>query len=115
MKFNKPIDIEILQEALEYFDSIPEKIQIKFLKSFDKTKDGLRGSWFKNLGNDVWEFRERDHQKFYRLLAFWDKTGNTETLIVTTHGFDKKTNKTPKKQIDKALRIKQDYFKNKGI
>lgn len=109
----KPIDVELLAEAIGYFESLPDNIQSKFFKSFDKTKDGLKGKWFKYIGNDIWEFKERDHQKFYRMLAFWDKTGEKETLIVATHGFDKKTNKTPQRQINKATFIKQNYFKNK--
>ena len=106
----KPIEVELLVEAIEYFHSLPDKIQSKFLKSFDKTKVGLKGKWFKNIGDDIWEFRERDNEKIYRLFAFWDKTGEEETLIVATHGFNKKTNKTPKRQKNKAIRIKQNYF-----
>ena len=109
----KPIDIELLEEASEYFDSLPVKVQAKLFKAFDKTKIGLRGHWFKSIGDDIWEFRERDSQKFYRLLAFWDKTGDTETLIVATHGFNKKTNKTPKSQKDRAIRIRTAYFNKK--
>lgn len=109
----KPIDIELLEEANDYFDSLPEKIQSKLFKSFDKTKIGLRGDWFKSIGDDIYEFRERDNQKFYRILAFWDKTGDSETLIVATHGFNKKTNKTPKSQKDRAKRIRTEYFNKK--
>lgn len=90
--FKKPIDIELFEEANEYFESLSEKLQVKLFKAFDKTKIGLRGDWFKSIGGDIWEFRERDRQKFYRLLAFWDKTGEKETLIIATHGFNKKTN-----------------------
>jgi len=46
----------------------------------------------------------------YRLLAFWDKTGNTKTLVLATHGFIKKTQKTPKKELEKAIRIRKQYF-----
>lgn len=106
----KAIDIELLEEANQYFNSLPEKIQLKLFKAFDKTKIGLKGQWFKSIGDDIWEFRTRDSQKFYRLLAFWDKTGETETLIVATHGFNKKTNKTPKAQKDRAQRIRTEYF-----
>lgn len=48
------------------------------------------------------------------MLAFWDKSNEKETLIVATHGFNKKTNKTPKSQIDKANRIRNSYFKSKS-
>ena len=109
----RPIDIVLLKEAEEYIDSLPERIRIKILKSFDKTKLGLKGQWFKNIGDGVWEFRERDTQKFYRLLAFWDSTEESETLIIATHGFDKKTNKTPAKQKERVIRLRNKYFENK--
>lgn len=48
--------------------------------------------------------------KFYRLFSFWDSRGETHTLIVCTHGILKKTNKTPKSEIEKALIIKENYF-----
>ena len=52
---------------------------------------------------------------FYRLLAFWDKTDKKETLVLATHGFVKKTGKVDKKEIDKAEKIRQAYFKDKGL
>ncbi len=62
---------------------------------------------------EIWEFRERDTSKFYRIFAFWDSTLENETLIVGTHGLDKKTNKTPKQEIEKAKRIRNKYFDQK--
>lgn len=47
----------------------------------------------------------------YRLFAFWDT--EAETLVVATHGIVKKTQKTPKKEIEKAERIMKDYFNEK--
>jgi len=34
-------------------------------------------------------------------------------IVVLFNGFQKKSQKTPKKEIEKALKIKEDYFKNK--
>ena len=47
----------------------------------------------------------------FDFLPFGTSTGDTETLIVCTHGLIKKTNKTPKKDIEKAEMIKEKYFK----
>ena len=46
----------------------------------------------------------------YRLFAFWDKTSKIETLVISTHGMVKKVSKVPKSEIEKALKIKSDYF-----
>ncbi|TVQ42218.1 MAG: hypothetical protein EA362_13610 [Saprospirales bacterium] len=69
----KEIRVELLKEAEDYFLGLNEKIQAKFLRSFDKTESGLKGSWFAKLRSkeSIFEFRERDQDKFYRIFAFW--------------------------------------------
>lgn len=111
---SKPIEVRFLPQAKKYFLEQNGKVQDKFLKAFDKTQIGLIGDWFKPLKNTngIWEFRVRDHQKFYRIFAFWDTTHDSKTLILASHGFDKKTNKTPRKEIEKAESIKQKYFED---
>jgi phage-related protein len=47
----------------------------------------------------------------YRLLAFWDT--EEETLVIATHGFIKKTQKTPAKEIAKAEAMRKEYFNDK--
>lgn len=46
MALNKPIEVQLLSDAEEYFEELPEKVQIKFLKSLDKVQLGLKGRWF---------------------------------------------------------------------
>lgn len=57
---------------------------------------------------------DKVQQNACRLLAFWDKTDKQETLVVSTHGMVKKTDKVPKKEIDKADKIRQEYFDDKN-
>ncbi len=47
-----------------------------------------------------------------RLLTFWDVKKNS--LVICTHGINKKTQKTPKKEIDKAEEIRKRYLKSKS-
>jgi len=58
----------------------------------------------------LYGFKADNKGKFYRLFAFWDSRGDTQTLIVCTHGLIKKTNKTPKSEIDKAKEIKINCY-----
>lgn len=51
--------------------------------------------------------------KQIRLLAFWDKTANKETLVVATHGFIKKVDKVPAKEIERAVNLRKKYFEEK--
>ncbi|MBL0294150.1 MAG: type II toxin-antitoxin system RelE/ParE family toxin [Saprospiraceae bacterium] len=76
-------------------------------------ESGHKGDWFKHLEDEITEFRERDSSKFYRIFAFWDPTQDKQTLIVGTHGLDKKTNKTPRHEIEKAKRSMNKYFEQK--
>ena len=48
----------------------------------------------------------------YRLLSFFDK--EARALIVTTHGFLKKTQKTPAKEIERAEAIRKEYYEQKN-
>jgi len=113
-KLKKPIKVRLLKEAEEYFLAQNEKIQAKFLLAFDKVEAGHKGVWFEKLkGTDgIFEFRQSDYQKFYRVFAFWNSE-EQNTLIIATHGFDKKSNKTPQKEIKKAEQIKKKYFNSK--
>ncbi|WP_298646551.1 type II toxin-antitoxin system RelE/ParE family toxin [uncultured Proteiniphilum sp.] len=61
----------------------------------------------------MWEFRTRYAGLHIRLLAFWDKSDNKETLVIATHGFVKKVDKMPANEIDRAIKLKDEYFKNK--
>ena len=47
------------------------------------------------------------------VLAFWDKTSEIKTLVIATHGFIKKVDKIPNKEIDKAINLRNKYFINK--
>jgi phage-related protein len=53
------------------------------------------------------------NSKAYRLFAFWDKSRKVETVVISTHGILKKTQKTPTKEIEKAENIRIEYLKNK--
>jgi phage-related protein len=68
---------------------------------------------FKKLNSDIWEFRTKYLGKQLRFLAFWDKTDKENSLVLATNGFVKKTQKTPISEIDRAERIRTQYFKNK--
>lgn len=44
----------------------------------------IYGDWFEKLKNskEIFEFRVKDSNKFFRLFAFWDSSGDSETLII---------------------------------
>jgi len=68
-------------------------------------------TYLKKLVNtdDIWEVRVSVEGNIFRLLGFFD-AGN---LIVLNHAFQKKTEKTPRKEIKIAEKRRQDYLRRK--
>jgi len=97
-------------EVEEFLDTLDNKVRMKIIYNIDKARLNLDPELFKKLDSDIWEFRTKYSRKQYRLLAFWDKRKKLETLVIATHGFVKKTKKTPKSEIDKARKIIEIYF-----
>lgn len=104
------IFLELAKGFLERLDS---KTRKKVLYNAWKSREINDSELFKKLEGNIWEFRTKFLTKQIRLLAFWDKTEKTETLVIATHGFIKKNKKTPKAGIEKAERIRIQYFRNK--
>lgn len=102
-----------MQEAIEFLQSLNEKVRDKIVYNIGKSMFVLDKELFKKLGDtDIWEFRTQYSGMEYRLLAFWD-TG-TDTLVIVTHGFTKKSPKTPPKEIAKVQEIRKEYFNSKN-
>ena len=101
-------------EAQEFLDELPSKVHEKIISNIRKSTFVLNPDLFKKLDEtDIWEFRTFYNRTKYRLLAFWDKDDKVNTLVIATHGFIKKTQKTPPKEIAKAEEIRKDYFNSK--
>ena len=70
---------------------------------------------FKKLNDNIWEFRTKYLGRQIRILAFWDKSKRTKTLVLATNGFIKKTSKTPLNEIERAERILNRYLATNKI
>jgi hypothetical protein len=66
----------------------------------------------KKLNDDIWEFRTNYAGNQIRLLAFWDKRQKKQTIVVATHGFIKKVDRVPGKEITRAQNLREKYFEN---
>jgi len=47
-------------------------------------------------------------------MAFWDSRTKKDTLVIATHGFIKKTDAIPTKELHKAVQLRKIYFAQKG-
>lgn len=99
-----------LENTERFLDSLDRKVIVKILYLIDLTEQTNDPKLFKKIHHDIWEFRIQHTGLQIRLLAFWDKSDNKQTLVVATHGFIKKTDKIPIREINKAVLIKRKYF-----
>ena len=69
--------------------------------------------YFKKLNgtDEIWEIRVQVGNNLYRILGFMDGTD----LVVLNHAFQKKTQKTPTKEIQTAENRKRDYLERKTL
>jgi len=102
-----------LEEAEKFVAELDAKSTKKVLYNVDLAEQLNDPELFKKLESDIWEFRTKYSGLQYRLLAFWDKSDKHDILVIATHGFIKKTNKVPVKEINKAKRIREQYFETK--
>lgn len=103
-------DVILLEEALAFIDALDLKTRKKIYYNLDKAKALNDPKLFKKLTPEIWEFRTKFKGLQYRLFAFWDKSGKTETLVIATHGLVKKVDKVPQREIQKAMNIRAMYF-----
>lgn len=85
-------EIQYVFELVKQVDRVPEK----FLKHLTGT-------------NGLYEIRIEYQSNIYRIFCCFDKG----QLVVLFNGFQKKSPKTPQKEIDKAEQFMKDYFNNK--
>ncbi|OQX97066.1 MAG: addiction module toxin RelE [Bacteroidetes bacterium 4572_117] len=111
---DRKFNVDFLGEAIDFIESLDDKTRTKIYYNARKAQIVNDAELFKKLNEFIWEFRTLFNKKYYRLLAFWDKTDNKETLVLATHGFVKKTQKTPKSEIKKAGEIRTAYFEQKN-
>lgn len=111
MELKAKFEVQYMEEALSFLESLPLKVQDKIAFNISKSRYFMDKELFKKLNENIWELRTRYQGQTYRLLAFWDnKSGN---LVVATHGFIKKTQKTPANELARAEALRKEYFSNK--
>ena len=102
--------IEFLDDAVKFLNELDEKAREKIYYNLKKSQITNDNTLFKKLNDEIWEFRTLYKRTQYRLFAFWNKTDKKDTLVISTHGIEKKTQKTPKKEISKAEKLREKYF-----
>ncbi|MCP5103227.1 MAG: type II toxin-antitoxin system RelE/ParE family toxin [bacterium] len=94
-----------------FLDSLPGNIfkKVTWVLTLVSELERIPVTYFKKLknGDDIWECRIQFGSNIYRLFCFFAN----DSIIVLTHGLIKKTQKTPKNEIKKAIKYKNDYMR----
>lgn len=112
----KRFETILLEEAYTFLKEQDSKVIKKILQNIRRAEINRDPKFFKKIKENIWEFRTLYSGIQYRFLAFWykgDKGDKTDTFVIATHGFIKKSNKIPMNQIEKAEVLRVNYFKEK--
>lgn len=99
LDFYKSLDANVktkIQYVLELIKQV-DRVPAKFLAPMS----GYEG---------LFEIRVEYQSNIYRIFCCFD----AGRLVVLFNGFQKKTQKTPKEEIERAMRLKNEYFKLKS-
>ena len=99
---------------LDFFKSLKPDVQKKFNWTLQliSTIERIPKKYFEHITNStgIYEIRLEVGSEIYRVFSFFDK-GN---MIILANGFQKKSQKTPKGEIELAEKLKKEYLYEKG-
>jgi phage-related protein len=97
----------------EFFVKQRDKVKNKIIWTFQLIEEVNRipETYLKHIESTegLFEIRVQQGSDIYRIFCFFDEG----QLVIVTSGFQKKTQKTPKNEIEKALKIKKEYENEK--
>jgi len=97
----------------DFFLKQRDKIKDKIIWTFDLIEEIQRvpETYLKHFENTdgLYEIRIQSGTDIFRVFCFFDQG----QLVILANGFQKKTQKTPKQEIEKALKIKKEYENEK--
>ena len=97
----------------DFFVKQRDKVRDKIIWTLELIEDIQRipETYLKHMENTdgLYEIRVQQGSDIFRIFCFFDQG----QLVILMNGFQKKTQKTPKKEIIKALKIKEEYENSK--
>lgn len=101
------------QPVRQFLDKLDEKqvSKVLWVLKFLREHKMIPKQYFKKLVNTdgLWEIRISQGNNIFRLLCFFDG----DDIIIVTNGFQKRTQKTPKQEINLAEKRKKEYLTRK--
>ena len=96
---------------IDFFLSLEEgaKKKVAYVLDMIKTQQRINQSYVKHIREGVYELRAQHGGNIYRAFFIFDD-GN---IVMLFNGFQKKTQKTPNSEIEKAIKLKNEYYASK--
>lgn len=107
------VDRQGNEPVREFLSSLDAKTRARFSWSIEQLRIRnvqAREPLVRHLEGKIWELREESQTNIYRLLYFFF----AGQRIVFVHGFQKKTQKTPRREIEVALRRLDEFTRVEG-
>ncbi len=107
--------IRTIQAFGDYYDqfmdtlSASEKMKVHYILDMLKVQERISTKFVKHIQDGLFELRVEYNSNIYRLFFIFDDG----QIVVLFNGFQKKTQKTPQKEITRALKIREDYYEFK--
>lgn len=94
-----------------FYNTQSEAVQTKidYVLQIIITVEQIPKKFFKHIEDGIYEIRIKSGSDIYRLFSFFDEG----KLVILLHGFTKKTQKLPRKEIEKAIRLRRAYYESK--
>ena len=95
----------------DFIDSLTDAEARKVFYVIDmlKTQERVNARFVKYLRDEIYELRAEYGGNIFRVFFIFDN-GN---VVILFNGFQKKTQKTPEKEINKAIQLKKEYYARK--
>jgi len=89
--------------------SVKERVKLDYIISLFETKDRVPAKFIDYIRDGLYELRMEYNGNIYRVFFIFDE----DRIVVLFNGFQKKTQRTPSGEIEKALKIKNEYYADK--
>ena len=97
---------------IDFFNSLDvgAKRKVAYVLDMIKTQERVSQNFIKHIRDGLFELRASHNGNIYRAFFIFDD-GN---IVMLFNGFQKKTQKTPNNEVEKALKLKNEYYENKS-
>lgn len=100
-----------------YFEAFIETLnekelyKLEYILSLLETQDRMPTKFIKYIRDELYELRMKYEGRIFRIFFIFDENN----IVVLFNGFQKKTQKTPQREINQALKIKKEYYAQKRL